>query len=73
MSRWLVTLSVLASVAALLACPGSARTSEPAKPAPLAIGGLVQEGFTTVDAAPVTVPDPSGGYVILEVIRSADW
>ena len=29
--------------------------------------------FTTVHGASVTVPDPDGRYVVLELIRSADW
>ncbi|MCO4770965.1 MAG: hypothetical protein KDA24_13105 [Deltaproteobacteria bacterium] len=29
--------------------------------------------FTTLDGRTVQVPDPSGGYVVLELIRSADW
>jgi len=41
---------------------------------PLTLGGAFP-GFegTTRAGAPVTVPDPSGGVVILELIRSADW
>jgi len=29
--------------------------------------------FTTLDGVEVEVPDPGGGYVVLELIRSADW
>ena len=29
--------------------------------------------FAALDGASITVPDPDGRYVVLELIRSADW
>ncbi len=49
-----------------------------AEPAPTVTPLILGEQFpawtaTTRTGAPVLVPDPSGGLVILELIRSADW
>lgn len=37
--------------------------------------GGVMPAWEATDLAgePVRVPDPAGGYVVLELIRSADW
>jgi hypothetical protein len=57
------------------ATPAPAPTPAPeAAMKPLTLGGAFP-GFegTTRAGVPVIVPDPSGGVVILELIRSADW
>lgn len=62
---------------AATAAPAPVGTPAPAPEVddkPLTLGGAFP-GFTgtTRAGAAVTVPDPSGGVVILELIRSADW
>jgi len=65
---------------ALLSCAPSASSapgaSQMTETDPLA--GAVQPGDVVASVTPlageaVTLPDPGGRYVILELIRSADW
>lgn len=41
--------------------------------APLAVGDHLDQTLQSIDGASVTLPDPQGNYVVLELIRSPDW
>ena len=65
---------LLAFLLVLVACAANPAPADDRPPAPLQLGSvLAPRAFTTLDGATVQVPDPSGGHVVLELIRSADW
>ena len=52
----------------------SATAEAAAEPVPLAVGAdLSGQTLGSLDGLPLTLPDPGGRPVILELIRSADW
>ncbi len=66
-------LVLLLLVTACAVAPGPAAAVDPVEE-PLAVGmKLAPLSLRTLGGAEVAVPDPSGGYVVLELIRSADW
>ena len=70
--------SLLPALCSLFACQAGATKDvkhTPGDDMPTAIqpGQPVALSLETWDGVAVTVPDPQGRYVVLELIRSADW
>jgi hypothetical protein len=72
-------MSLLPLLPLLLACAHhwegdpyleSAGAQRQAAPAP---GERIELGLRDIDGRKIVVPDPAGRYVVLELIRSADW
>lgn len=73
MKRPMLALWLLGSVVLAGGCSEPVRADSQGGDSGLALGGAMHETFETTDGATVRIPDPTGRYVILEVIRSADW
>jgi hypothetical protein len=70
--------SIILTLPALLACSSDSdkavqHTPGDDLPAAIQPGQPISLSLSTWDGAAVTVPDPGGRYVVLELIRSADW
>jgi hypothetical protein len=72
-----VSVSLLAGAWIVLACSGCPKTTSAGPPeldaAPVVGVALEAREFNTLDGDTLRVPDPSGRYTVLELIRSADW